>query len=46
MNKIVKLLDEMALQVPNADKLNQSISTVDVGWLIHHSILVITEIIK
>jgi hypothetical protein len=46
MHKIVKLLDEMALHVPNADKLNPRISTVDVGWHIHHSILVITEIIK
>jgi hypothetical protein len=46
MRKIEILLDQMALQVPHNDVLKSSVSSVTVGWHIHHSILVITEIIK
>jgi len=46
MRKIESLLDQMAVQVPYIDVLNPSVSSVNVGWHIHHSILVITEIVK
>jgi hypothetical protein len=46
MRKIESLLDQLVLEVPHIENLNPSISSVNVGWHIHHSILVITEIVK
>ncbi len=44
MDKLLKLVDQLALQIPNADKINNVVSNVNIGWHIEHSCLVIIKI--
>lgn len=39
-------LSELYTYIPHSDKINKSISEVDVGWHIEHSLLVIIKIIE
>jgi hypothetical protein len=44
MQKILKLLDRLALQIPNAQLQNGTVSSANIGWHIEHSCLVIIKI--
>ena len=44
MDKLLKLVDQLALQVPNANRLNNTISNVNIAWHIEHSCLVIIKV--
>ena len=44
MNKVLKLVDQLALQIPNANRLNNTISNVNIAWHIEHSCLVIIKV--
>jgi len=44
MRKLLNLVDELALQIPNAATLNSNVSLGDIGWHIEHSCLVIIKI--
>jgi hypothetical protein len=44
MSKLLKLIDQLALQIPNADRMNNDVSNASVGWHIEHSCLVIIKI--
>ena len=44
MQKLLNLVDELALQIPNATTLNTNVSVGDIGWHIEHSCLVIIKI--
>lgn len=44
MQKLLLLLDRLALQVPNAEMLNSNVSEGNIGWHIEHSCLVIIKI--
>ena len=44
MQKILKLVDQLALQIPNANKLNKEVSSSNIAWHIEHSCLVIIKI--
>ena len=46
MQQLLHLVDQLALQVPNAAKQQASVSEGAVGWHIEHSLLVITQIIE
>jgi hypothetical protein len=46
MQQLLKLVDQLALQAPNATKRCISVSEGAVGWHIEHSLLVITQIIE
>ena len=44
MQKLLNLVDELALQIPNATTLNTNVSVGDIGWHVEHSCLVIIKI--
>lgn len=44
MSKLLKLIDQLALQIPNADRMNHDVSDANIGWHIEHSCLVIIKI--
>ncbi len=44
MQKVIKLIDQLADQIPNAAVLNDVISKGTIGWHIEHSCLVIIKI--
>jgi hypothetical protein len=44
MDKLLKLVDQLTLQLPNADRMNNDVSNASVGWHIEHSCLVIIKI--
>jgi len=44
MRKLLKLIDQLALQIPNADRMNHDVSDANIGWHIEHSCLVIIKI--
>ena len=46
MRNIEKSLDELYNYLPHIDQLNNTVSTVNVGWHIEHSSLVIIKIIE
>lgn len=46
MQQLLHLVDQLALQVPNAAKKQAAVSEGAVGWHIEHSLLVITQIIE
>ncbi len=45
MKKLVQYIEELRTFLPNANKLNEKVSTSSVGWHIDHSLLVISQII-
>jgi hypothetical protein len=44
MNKLLNLVDQLALQIPNANALNSNVSNANTAWHIEHSCLVIIKI--
>jgi hypothetical protein len=44
MQKLLQLLDKLALQIPNAAIQNNAVSSTNIGWHIEHSCLVIIKI--
>ena len=46
MQQLLDLVNQLALQIPNATKQQTSVSEGAVGWHIEHSLLVITQIIE
>jgi hypothetical protein len=46
MRNIEKSLDELYNYIAHIDQLNTAVSTVNVGWHIEHSLLVINKIIQ
>lgn len=46
MKQLLDLVNQLALQIPNATKRQTSVSEGAVGWHIEHSLLVITQIIE
>lgn len=46
MKKLLNLVEQLALQIPNADKVNKDVSNANIGWHIEHSCLVIIKITK
>jgi hypothetical protein len=44
MNKLLYLVDQLALQIPNANALNSNISNANTAWHIEHSCLVIIKV--
>jgi hypothetical protein len=44
MQKVIKFIDQLEAQIPNADVLNDAVSQGTIGWHIEHSCLVIIKI--
>lgn len=44
MKKLLNLVEQLALQIPNADRINNEVSDANIGWHIEHSCLVIIKI--
>ena len=44
MQKLLNLVDQLTLQIPNADRINHDVSNANIGWHIEHSCLVIIKI--
>ncbi len=44
MQKVIKFINELEAQIPNADVLNDTVSLGTIGWHIEHSCLVIIKI--
>jgi hypothetical protein len=44
MQKLLNLVEQLALQIPNADKVNKHVSNANIGWHIEHSCLVVIKI--
>ncbi|MFN3298930.1 MAG: DUF1569 domain-containing protein [Sediminibacterium sp.] len=45
MQKLVQYINELKTFLPNANKINEKVSSSSVGWHIDHSLLVISQII-
>lgn len=46
MKKVEKLIQALELYIPETDKINTNVSSVNIGWHIEHSLLVITSIVQ
>ena len=44
MQKLLNIIEQLALQIPNADRINHEVSDANIGWHIEHSCLVIIRI--
>ena len=45
MRNLEPSLEKLYSYIPQADKLNSGVSSVNIGWHIEHSLLVISRII-
>lgn len=46
MKKLIEYVNELRTYLPNANKLNEKVSSSSVGWHIDHSLLVLSQIIS
>ena len=46
MKKLIELIYELETKIPHSEKMNTVVSSTSVGWHIHHSLLVLLQIIQ